>query len=302
MKYTKYILILVVLAGLLSPVGSVSAQTDPTYTLLAPLKCANGSPNCDSSGEFGTFDPTPDDALGKYLNIMINLVIGISAVLAVVMIVIGGVEYMTSELISGKEAGRERITNAILGLLIALGAYVLLATINPKLLDTNITITPATFSLVVERELPGDAILRDTGPLPTGAIPNCPSGIQVTRSGMYACGSMVQNINNMIDAARAAGHVISGGGYRSHAEQIRLRIQNCSGDTTSRNPNPPCNPPTALPGNSRHNQGLAFDLKCNGTQITSRNNPCFIWLSANASTYGLLNFQREPWHWSVDGR
>ena len=38
-------------------------------------------------------------------------------------------------MISSKEAGREAITNAIFGLLIALGSYVLLNTINPTLLN-----------------------------------------------------------------------------------------------------------------------------------------------------------------------
>jgi hypothetical protein len=66
---------------------------------------------------------------------MIKIVIGFGAVLAMVMIVMGGIEYMTDELISGKEAGKERIRNAILGLLLALGAYLILNTINPQLLS-----------------------------------------------------------------------------------------------------------------------------------------------------------------------
>ena len=66
---------------------------------------------------------------------IIKLVLGIAAVLAMVMIVMGGIEYMTTELVSSKESGKETIRNAILGLLIALGAYLILNTINPKLLD-----------------------------------------------------------------------------------------------------------------------------------------------------------------------
>ena len=57
---------------------------------------------------------------------------------------------MTSEVISGKEAGKETITHAILGLLLALGAFLILNTINPKLLSAcldklpmaTITISP----------------------------------------------------------------------------------------------------------------------------------------------------------------
>jgi LAS superfamily LD-carboxypeptidase LdcB len=92
---------------------------------------------------------------------------------------------------------------------------------------------------------------------------------------------------------------ISGGGYRSTAEQTRLRIANCSGDTT--NPNAVCKPLTALPGQSNHNNGKAFDLQCDGATILNVTNKCFVWLNTNARNYGLYNLPGEPWHWSVDG-
>lgn len=49
----------------------------------------------------------------------------------------GGLEYMTSELISEKESGKQKITNAVLGLILALGSWALLYTINPDLLNTD---------------------------------------------------------------------------------------------------------------------------------------------------------------------
>ena len=77
--------------------------------------------------------------MGGYLNLMIKLFIGICAVLAVIMIVIGGIQYMTTELISSKEEGKKRILGAIFGLLLALGAYTLLYTINPNLLKSDLS-------------------------------------------------------------------------------------------------------------------------------------------------------------------
>jgi len=191
MKNIKYILILIILAGLFSPMVKINAA-DPTglcittlggeqlnqpdvtyqecadmtnpsgntnnpvnwtsssnlYHLLAPLPCQyTTDPSCtlNDKGQttISTFDPTQANNLGAYLNIMIKIFIGICAVLSVVMIVIGGLEYMTSELISSKEAGKEKIRDALLGLLIALGAYALLFTINPNLLNSDINI-PAT--------------------------------------------------------------------------------------------------------------------------------------------------------------
>jgi len=124
-----------------APIWEIIAKP---YTLLAPLPCPTpGSADCNGNGQFATFDPSEGN-LGKYLNIMIKILIGVAAVLSVVMIVVGGLEVMTSELAHTKEAGKERITHAILGLLIALGAYALLFTINPDLLKSDVAIPGAT--------------------------------------------------------------------------------------------------------------------------------------------------------------
>lgn len=116
-------------------VAKKEAEKTQIYQLLAPLPCESG-PGCVNR-EIKTFDATK--GLGSYLNLMIKIFIGLCAVLSVVMIVVGGLEYMTSELVHTKEAGKERITQAILGLLIALGAYALLFTINPYLLKSDVT-------------------------------------------------------------------------------------------------------------------------------------------------------------------
>ncbi len=149
-KIILHILILIAIIGLFGPVIQTEAACTPpvcvspsevaadgcscTYVLLAPL------PNPDGEATKPDFDPTGagGGAFGGYLNMMIKLFIGICAVLAVIMIVMGGIEYMTSELISSKEAGKERIWHAILGLLLALGAWTLLNTINPNLLKTDL--------------------------------------------------------------------------------------------------------------------------------------------------------------------
>ncbi len=123
------------------------APTSTTnYQLLAPLPCDPNAvprtPGCDSATKtIKTLNTTT--GLGAYLNLMIKIFIGICAVLSVVMIVMGGVEYMTSELVHSKEAGKEKIIHALLGLIIALGAYALLYTINPDLLKSDINVPNA---------------------------------------------------------------------------------------------------------------------------------------------------------------
>src|SRR3989344_6628018 len=121
---------------------STSSQENTYYQLLEPLP--------GLGNEEGKVDTASPDAFGKYINAIIILFIGICAVLAVVMIVIGGIEYSTSELISSKEAGIEKIKGALLGLLLALGAFILLRTINPDLLNLDVAIEGVTLVVTVQ--------------------------------------------------------------------------------------------------------------------------------------------------------
>ncbi len=68
-------------------------------------------------------------------------IIGITGILAVVMIVICGIRLMTSASASGKSEAKSCITNAIFGVLIALGGWLLLNTVNPQLLKNDARIT-----------------------------------------------------------------------------------------------------------------------------------------------------------------
>ena len=72
--------------------------------------------------------------ISSYFNKIFTIAIGLAGVLAVVMLVIGGIEWMGSESVFAKTAGKEKIMSALLGLLIALGSYAILKTINPALL------------------------------------------------------------------------------------------------------------------------------------------------------------------------
>jgi len=117
-------------------VQTVDPQKDTpksdVYTFLAPL----------------TEEKTAPNNIGDYFNWIFTLAIGLCGALAVIMIVIGGVTYMGSESIFGKTEAKKQITNAILGLLIALGAFALLNTINPDLLKTDINIKQVSAEIV----------------------------------------------------------------------------------------------------------------------------------------------------------
>lgn len=115
--------------------------------------------------------------------------------------------------------------------------------------------------------------------------------------------SMEQNLKAVLDGGRAAGLTYGGGSYRSHQSQINLRRQNCGTSQYAiyQMPSSQCSPPTARPGNSMHEWGLAVDFHCNGSLITSRSSRCFTWLEENQGTHQLTNLPSEAWHWSTTG-
>ena len=112
--------------------ADVGAGLQEEYQPLAPLPAKffeDFTPG--GSGMNNMYD------LPNYLSGMFKILLALAGLLAVVMIVIGGIEYMSTDAISGKSEGKERITNAVLGLLLALVSWLLLYTINPKLLEFN---------------------------------------------------------------------------------------------------------------------------------------------------------------------
>lgn len=62
-------------------------------------------------------------------------------------------------------------------------------------------------------------------------------------------------------------------------------------------PSGSCSPPTARPGTSNHERGLAIDFD----RCSSRGTACYQWLAAHAAEFGLQNLPSESWHWSHDG-
>lgn len=82
---------------------------------------------------FAGFDKAPEN-VGDYLNKIFMIGIGLCGALAVLMMILAGIQYMGEESIFEKSKWRERFKSAIFGLLIALSAYALLNTIDPRLL------------------------------------------------------------------------------------------------------------------------------------------------------------------------
>jgi len=123
-------------------------------------------------------------------------------------------------------------------------------------------------------------------------------------SGFEVHTQIADAVEGLVAAMEAEGFNLGGWGYRTAQEQISLRRSHCGTsewDIWSK-PSSTCRPPTARPGRSNHEKGLAIDLTNNGRLITSRNSAVFQALQRLAPSFGLKNLPSEPWHWSVDGR
>ncbi len=104
---------------------------------------------------------------GAFLNGMMKILISLGAVLAVLLIVIGGFQYITSASEGGKGSAKERIENALIGLAILLGSYLILNTINPDLVNTQLIVQQIAPSGLGATQstggiLPADLVQRET--------------------------------------------------------------------------------------------------------------------------------------------
>lgn len=136
-----------------------------------------------------------------------------------------------------------------------------------------------------------------------GTPPNITgSGEIVSVGGIRVHQSIAGNLQRLLAAASAAGINFGGGGYRDPSGQIAVRRNNCGSSNYAiyEMPASQCSPPTARPGTSMHERGLAIDFTQGGSTLT-RGSSGFAWLKANASSYGFFNLPSEPWHWSTNG-
>ena len=136
---------------------------------------------------------------------------------------------------------------------------------------------------------------------PGGPVGTSSSGIRLCaiQSARTNC-QIVDQLANMISAAAADGvNLRVGNSFRDSANQIRLRQQHCGSShyAVYQMSASSCRPPTARPGTSQHEIGLAIDFQSCSTRSTA----CYRWLASNASRFGFYNLPSEAWHWSTTG-
>jgi hypothetical protein len=96
---------------------------------------------------------SPDQNLSEYVNALYRLMISIGALMAVVKIVGAGAKYMLSDVVTDKGSAKRDIKGAIFGLLIVIGAVVILNTINADIVNTSLTFRDTTLEPLPPEEL-----------------------------------------------------------------------------------------------------------------------------------------------------
>lgn len=116
--------------------------------------------------------------------------------------------------------------------------------------------------------------------------------------------ALAPRLNALLEHAHADGVPLGGWGHRSTQSQIELRRKHCgpTPEDIYLRPAAQCSPPTAKPGKSMHERGLAVDFHLAGRSIATRSSPGYLWLAEHAATYGFYNLPSEPWHWSVNAK
>ena len=147
---------------------------------------------------------------------------------------------------------------------------------------------------------------QTTGRVATSSSGSSGSGV-VTVGGITIAASIAPNVEALLNAARADGIELRGAGFRSPEVTAQLRRANGCPDVYE-SPASACRIPTARPGSSEHEKGLAIDFTWRGETICyprssgrCHGNAAFDWLRANASRYGLTSLPSEAWHWSTTG-
>ncbi len=130
----KHVLIAIALTALfLAAPHSTFADTCNTANSngFVPLACYSNSPLIQKAFNSGS--------LSVYINNVFTIVMSVGAIAAVLRIAYGGYMYMGSaDMWGNKQQAKEIIRDAIIGLLLLFGIYLILNQINPNLLNLNI--------------------------------------------------------------------------------------------------------------------------------------------------------------------
>ncbi len=119
------------------PGGTSPAVSDGSYHLLAPFP---GLSVLIDQSQCGSAKPGEICSIGDLLNFIFKILIGVTAVILVFRLVYEGYTYMVTDVPFLKASSKGNFMTALGGLLLAMAAWLILNTINPKLVSNDISV------------------------------------------------------------------------------------------------------------------------------------------------------------------
>lgn len=98
--------------------------------------------------------------LAQYINAAYKYMVTVVLIVAIVMVVYGGFRYLVGASMGDVKSGKKIIMDALGGMLIVLGAYMILNTVNPETLNLNV------LELAFVKTTPMDEVLEEFGSAP----------------------------------------------------------------------------------------------------------------------------------------
>ena len=249
--------------------------------------------------------------LGAYISGVYKFLIGFAISIAIVMVMVGGLQYVIGA--SSGEIGKakNRIVNAITGFILLLFVYVILYLVNPELTvfkNLEITVIPPS-----PEEYEDDFITN--GSVATNF--STPDGTNISGAGKTKIPSeLTADIESAAQTLASWGYGMSiASSFRSVEKQRELIYRNCQNppgsSTCNRKPDKPttCILKDNNAANCPHTTGRALDIwgTTGGSQCISqdaclsdpaacRANTCQAAVISAMKTAGFCNLKSEPWH------
>lgn len=178
---------------LLAPIPGMVALLDPA--LCQERKLTNPGQICD---------------VNAFLNFILNLIIGLAAVVLVVRLIIEGFGYMTTDIPFNKARAKGNFKEALIGLVIALSSYLILNTINPRLVNNDLKIGVAEFGIDLAKELGHENVVgtpSQLSPSVDGYGPFNITGDGVIAGNYQSGPSMVKIVNKIYPPEMEKGNI-----------------------------------------------------------------------------------------------
>lgn len=178
------------------------------------------------------------DYLPRYISGLYQYLLGFAGIIAVIMIMIGGVQYVLSSGTGNIQKAKERITNAITGLVLLLFVFVILYTVNPNLTSFDalkIAVVPTILDQSAAEGAEQDSLQNFTPSATEIAAGNLVtiSGdhlVSRTEAGAnYINADVLAALNKAADAYFAASqkNIVVTSGSRTPEDQAGLFYNNC---------------------------------------------------------------------------